>query len=275
MGPLNHKMSLLSINCATGKNWMLLFLLTLRELQQIRCVFEHTSQFWLGFIMVVYEKIYFKAYTNDLYISHKNNFAQLYFISGRAELHWNFSSWLRDASDIHRFPALYMVKTRFLLGNLWISKPSLSILEKFQHSLALPDIKHNCAKLFLCEMYRSFVYALRIYFLIDHHYKNLVRIDWYAQKHTEFTEVPARCYCSRSHQQLGCRLLVYYSGKFSQTSPFSKIDINRGNVVKYGVKFLPDVQSVKDKVTFDQEILFFRLWKESLWKVPFCILNRD
>ena len=26
--------------------------------------------------MVVYEKIYFKAYTNDLYISHKNNIAQ-------------------------------------------------------------------------------------------------------------------------------------------------------------------------------------------------------
>ena len=35
--------------------------------------------------MVVYEKIYFKAYTNDLYISHKNNIAQLYFILGKAE----------------------------------------------------------------------------------------------------------------------------------------------------------------------------------------------
>ena len=44
--------------------------------------------------MVVYEKIYFKAYTNDLYISHKNNIAQLYFILGRAELRWNFSSIL-------------------------------------------------------------------------------------------------------------------------------------------------------------------------------------
>ena len=50
--------------------------------------------------MVVYEKIYFEAYTNDQYIWHKNNIAQLYFISGRAELHWKFSSWLRDASDI-------------------------------------------------------------------------------------------------------------------------------------------------------------------------------
>ena len=53
--------------------------------------------------MVVYKKIYFKAYTNDLYISHKNNIAQLYFILGRAELHWNFSSILKDGFDIHRF----------------------------------------------------------------------------------------------------------------------------------------------------------------------------
>ena len=30
--------------------------------------------------MVVYEKIYFEAYTNDQYIWHKNNIAQLYFI---------------------------------------------------------------------------------------------------------------------------------------------------------------------------------------------------
>ena len=45
--------------------------------------------------MVVYEKIYFKACTNGQYISHKNNVVQLYFILGRAELHWNFSSILR------------------------------------------------------------------------------------------------------------------------------------------------------------------------------------
>ena len=53
--------------------------------------------------MVVYEKKYFKAYTNDLYISCKNNIAQLYFILGRAELLWNFSSIPKDGSDIHRF----------------------------------------------------------------------------------------------------------------------------------------------------------------------------
>ena len=44
--------------------------------------------------------------------------AQLYFILGRAELHWNFSSLLRDGSDIHRFPKVHMVETHFLLENL-------------------------------------------------------------------------------------------------------------------------------------------------------------
>ena len=54
--------------------------------------------------MVVYEKIYFAAYTNDLYISYKNNIAKLYFILGRSELRWNFPSILKDGFDIHRFP---------------------------------------------------------------------------------------------------------------------------------------------------------------------------
>ena len=53
--------------------------------------------------MVVYEKIYFDIYTNDQYIWHKNNIAQLYFILGRAELRWNFSSIPKDGPDIHRF----------------------------------------------------------------------------------------------------------------------------------------------------------------------------
>ena len=38
--------------------------------------FKHTSLFWL----VVYEKMYFEAYTNDPHIWQKNNIAQLYFI---------------------------------------------------------------------------------------------------------------------------------------------------------------------------------------------------
>ena len=33
--------------------------------------------------MVVYEKVYFEAYTNDQYIWYKSNIAQLHFILGR------------------------------------------------------------------------------------------------------------------------------------------------------------------------------------------------
>ena len=68
--------------------------------------------------MVVYEKIYFKAYTNDLYISQKNNIAQLYLILGRAELRWNFSSILKDDFDIHRFSNKKWVLTMCSVGNL-------------------------------------------------------------------------------------------------------------------------------------------------------------
>ena len=37
--------------------------------------------------MVIYEKIYFEAYTNDQYIWHKNSIAQLNFIFWTAKLH--------------------------------------------------------------------------------------------------------------------------------------------------------------------------------------------
>ena len=47
--------------------------------------------------------MYFEAYTNDQYIWNKNNTEHLYFILGKAELHWNFSSIPKDGSDIHRF----------------------------------------------------------------------------------------------------------------------------------------------------------------------------
>ena len=54
--------------------------------------------------MVVFEKIYCKAYTNDKYISHKNNIVQLYFILGTAELYGNFSSLLKVALIFTDFP---------------------------------------------------------------------------------------------------------------------------------------------------------------------------
>ena len=51
--------------------------------------------------MVVYEIIYFEAYTNDQYMCHKNNIAQLYFMLKTAKLLENFSSTPKDGSDIH------------------------------------------------------------------------------------------------------------------------------------------------------------------------------
>ena len=51
---------------------------------------------------------------------------------------------MRDVPDIYRFPTVHMVKTHFLLEILGTSEPSLGILEKFQWSLALLNIKYNC-----------------------------------------------------------------------------------------------------------------------------------
>ena len=116
------------------------------------------------FEMVAYEKIYFEAYTDDQNIWHKNNIAQLDFVLGTAELCLNFSSWLRDVHDIYWIPVVHMVKTHFLLENLWISGASLDILEKFQCSWALPNVKYNCAILFLLQMYWSSVYASKYIF---------------------------------------------------------------------------------------------------------------
>ena len=46
-----------------------------------------------------------------------------------------FSEFIWDACDIQRFQTVHGIKTHFLLENLWISEPSLGILEKFQLSL--------------------------------------------------------------------------------------------------------------------------------------------
>ena len=67
-----------------------------------------------------------------------------------------------------------VVSAMCFAGNLWISEASLYKLEKFQHSLALPNLKYICAVLFLKEMYWLFIYASK-YFLID-------RIYWYPGK---------------------------------------------------------------------------------------------
>ena len=68
--------------------------------------------------MVVYEEKYFEAYTNDQYFWHKNNIARLYFILGRAELHWYLSSTPKNVPDIHRFSNRKLVLNMCSTGNL-------------------------------------------------------------------------------------------------------------------------------------------------------------
>ena len=60
-----------------------------------------------------------QAQINNQNICLKINIAQWYFVLGRAELRWNYSCWLRDASDIHRFPAMHTSETHFLLRKIW------------------------------------------------------------------------------------------------------------------------------------------------------------
>ena len=58
------------------------------------------------------------AYTNDQYIWHENNIAQLYFILGRAQPHWNFSSEPKDVPDIYRFSNRKCILNMCSTGNL-------------------------------------------------------------------------------------------------------------------------------------------------------------
>ena len=62
------------------------------------------------------------------------------------------------------FPTVHMVKTHFLLENLWISEHSLGVLEKFQRSSALPKIKYNCVESFMSQLYWLFIYASKYIF---------------------------------------------------------------------------------------------------------------
>ena len=83
---------------------------------------------------------------------------------------WVTLRWLDlDGPDIH-----WSLQCTWLLENLLISEPSKGIMENFQCSSALPNIKYNCVVLFLSQLYILFIYASK-YFLIDHHYKRYVR----------------------------------------------------------------------------------------------------
>ena len=83
---------------------------------------------------------------------------------GRPELRGNFSSILKDDSDIYRFPSLHMAETHFLLANPSISESSLGILEKFPRSSGLPILIYNYVVLFLGQMYWLFIYAAKYIF---------------------------------------------------------------------------------------------------------------
>ena len=88
----------------------------------------------------------------------RNNTAQLYFILGRADLHWKFCSIPKDGSDIDRFSNRKWVLTMCTIGNLYISVASIRQLETFQCRSALPNIKYNCAVLFLTQVNYLFNY---------------------------------------------------------------------------------------------------------------------
>ena len=62
---------------------------------------------------------YLEAYTNNKYTWHKNNTAHLYFTSGRANLCWTFSSYIRMA----------LIFTDFLIANVRIVWCSFSVYQ--------------------------------------------------------------------------------------------------------------------------------------------------
>ena len=67
---------------------------------------------------------------------------------------WNSCSVFRMALIFTNFWQWIRVKTHFLLENLWIAS---NILEKLQSSSVLPNIKYNCAALFLRQIYQLLI----------------------------------------------------------------------------------------------------------------------
>ena len=95
------------------------------------------------------------------------------------------------------------------VGNLWISEPSFSKLEKFQRSLALPNIKYNCAVLLWSQLYWVFIYDSKYIF-----------IDTNAKMWTEIIDfvVLGRNYwssCRVTHKELKSLLLTKTEKTFS------------------------------------------------------------
>ena len=65
---------------------------------------------------------------------------------------------------MYKFPTVYTVKILFVLENLWMLEPFLDILERFQSSLALLNIKYDCTVLFLSELHWLFIYPSKYIF---------------------------------------------------------------------------------------------------------------
>ena len=82
----------------------------------------------------LWENIFGSINKKNQYIHLKNNIELLYFILGRAELHWTFSSIPTDGSDIYRYSNGKWVLTMYFVGNIWISEASLSEIEEKSYS---------------------------------------------------------------------------------------------------------------------------------------------
>ena len=124
-------------------NWGVLVHVLFCTLQEVQSILPFSR----SFTMVVDEKIYFEAYTNDQYIWHKNNIAQLCFILRTAELCWNFFSILKNGSDIYRFSNRKWLLTKSELTEMLKNSPNLPNF--FQGALQLVSIlivwyKNNC-----------------------------------------------------------------------------------------------------------------------------------
>ena len=109
-------------------NWGVLVHVLFCTLQEVQSILPFSR----SFTMVVDEKIYFEAYTNDQYIWHKNNIAQLCFILGTAELCRNVSSILNNDSDIHR-----LSNRKWLLTKSEMLENSPNLLNFMQSALLL------------------------------------------------------------------------------------------------------------------------------------------
>ena len=116
-------------------------------------------------MVCLWESIFWSLHKWSIHLTLKQHCRVIFYIR-ETEQCWNCSSSLRDATDIYRFPTVHMVKTHFLLENLWISKLSLSILENFQRSSTLPNIK-----IFLVSNVLIICVCFKIYFLIDTFFK--------------------------------------------------------------------------------------------------------